>query len=169
MLFRSEFEGSIYLELGKTLNIGVNAFAGTNFYGLVDGVQEVATSYYSSLRRPGMFYGYKEHSERDEGDHVAALSVELRTRLGRLINLLGGDYYAFLNGSVGAVRVADGASIDFLPLRMSYSLGVGARVTDSFGILGAVCLNYDAGAPSPLVPAFTVEFGSFSSRFETRR
>jgi len=166
---RAEFEGSFHFDLGKTLNIGLNAFAGTDFYTLVDGAQDVATSYYSNLRRPGMFYGYKEHSERSEGDHVAALSVELRARLGRLVNLLGGDYYVFLNGSVGAVRVADGADIDFFPLRMSYALGAGARITDNLGILGAVCLNYDEGAANPLAPAFTIEFGSFSSRFETRR
>jgi len=149
---RAEFEGSLHFDLGKTLNIGLNAFAGTDFYGLVDGAQDVATSYYSNLRRPGMFYGYKEHSERSEGDHVAALSVELRARLGRLVNLLGGDYYVFLNGSVGAVRVADGADIDFFPLRMSYALGAGARITDNLGILGAVCLNYDEGAANPWRP-----------------
>jgi len=166
---RVEIAGSLHFDIGKTLNIGVNAFAGTDFYCLVDGVPDVATSYYSSLRRPGMFYGYMERSERAEGDHAVAISLELRARLGRLINLLGGDYYVFLNGSLGGARVADGATIDFFPLRMSYALGAGARITDNLGILGAVCLNYDEGSVNPLAPAFTIEFGSFSSRFETRR
>ena len=166
---RAGVEGSLHFDVGKTFNIGVNAFASTDFYCLVDGIPDVATSYYSSLRRPGMFYGYMERSERAEGDHAAAVSLELRARLGRLINLLGGDYYVFLNGSLGAVRVADGANIDFFPLRMSYALGAGARITNNLGILGAICLNYDEGSANPLSPAFTVEFGSFSWRFETRR
>lgn len=166
---RAEFEGSLHFDLGTILNIGVKAFAGTDFYGLVDGAETVDTSYYFGLRRPGMFYGYKEHSERAEGDHAAALSLTLRARLGRLINLLGGDYYAFFNSSLGAVRVAEGTEIDFFPFRMSYALGLGARISDNLGILGALCLNYDQGASNPLAGAFTVEFGSFSSRLETRR
>ncbi|MCE1157774.1 MAG: hypothetical protein LWX23_08290 [Spirochaetia bacterium] len=52
---------------------------------------------------------------------------------------------------------------------MSYALGLGARISDNLGILGALCLNYDQGASNPLAGAFTVEFGSFSSRLETRR
>ena len=116
-----------------------------------------------------MFYGYPDHSERGEGDHVAAVSLELRARLGRLIELLGGDVFAFANGSVGTVRVGDGTVMDFLPIRTSLALGAGVRITDSIGILGAVCLNYDQGAATPLIPAFTLEFGSFSSRLENRR
>jgi NTE family protein len=166
---RAEFEGSVHSNIGKTLNVGVSAFAGTDFSGLVPGAKEMSTSYFFGLRRPGMFYGYQDHSERGEGDHVAALSLELRARLGRLVELIGGDMFAFANGSAGTVRVGDGRTMDFLPLRTSFALGAGARMTDSIGILAAVCMNYDQGAATPLTPAFTIEFGSFSSRFENRR
>ncbi len=166
---RAEFEGTFNSNIGKVFNVGVTTFAGTDLNGLVPGVGEIPSSYYFGLRRPGMFYGYQDHSLRGEGDHAVAVSVELRARFGRIVQLIGGDTFAFANGSVGAVRVEGDPSMDFLPLRSSFALGAGARITDSIGIRGAVCLNYDSGASTPLTPAFTVEFGSFSSRFEDRR
>ena len=166
---RAELEGTFNSNIGKAFNVGVTTVAGTDFNGLLPGAGDIPSSYYFGLRRPGMFYGYQDHSLRGEGDHVVAVSLEFRARLGRLVQLIGGDTFAFANSSMGAVRVEGDSSMDFLPLRTSFALGAGARITDSIGIRGAVCLNYDSGASTPLTPAFTVEVGSFSSPFEDRR
>lgn len=171
-LARMDVEAYGGFRLGSRLSGSAAAFLSTDFYGYLPGAVAAPDAFYSSLRRPGMFYGFTERGERVYGDHAAGASLELRWKFGKINPLLGGDIYGLVNASAGTVQTKEILSdslTDALPLRMSFAAGAGARVTDSFGILAAFCLNADQGSSAPLAPAFTLEFGSFAPRRENRR
>jgi len=95
--------------------------------------------------------------------------LELRARIGELNELLGGDLFAFANLSAGAAKVEDDPSVDFLPLRLDATLGIGARLSATFGFLVAASAISDGNPDASFRPALTVEIGTFSAELEDRR
>ena len=165
----AEFKLGGAVPLSKSLSLGVDSFVGTDFRGFLPAPAGLPPEQYFSLRQQGMFYGFEPRPDRGIGEHVAALSLELRARIGELNELLGGDLFAFANLSAGAAKVEDDPSVDFLPLRLDATLGIGARLSATFGFLVAASAISDGNPDASFRPALTVEIGTFSAELEDRR
>jgi NTE family protein len=165
----TDLSASCALPLGPRLSLAMSGFAGTDFSGYLPGIGQLPSARWYSLRQPGMFYGLEARPDREIGNHAAALAIELRANLGRISALLGGDLFGIANLSVGSTRVTDDPLTDFLPLRFNGSLGMGARITRSFGALAVVGLVSDSNAIHPIRPALTFELGTLSRFAEDRR
>ena len=170
--YSAELDFSLNLPFGKRTTVGFSGYAATDFSGLgiIDGANPLIEARRFSMRRPGIFYGIEDRPLRGVGNHVGALAVELRQKLGELNAILGGDLFLIANCSLGAVRITgEESSDDFLPLRWNASAGLGARIDKEFGLLVSAGLVYDGDATRPYRPAIGIELGSFRIRLEDRR
>ncbi len=157
------------LRLSKIMSLGVAGQMGTDFSGFVDGATMLPPVRRFDLRAPGMFYGLDRLSEYDSGDHVAGIGLELRRRIGRINALFGGDIIALANLSAGVVRVTGDPLRDFLPLRWNACLGLGVRLSPSFGILLTGGAVIDSDAAGGVRPALAFDIGSLSDFLEDLR
>jgi hypothetical protein len=117
-----------------------------------------------------MFYGLEPRPATGMGNHVAALALELRGKLGAISPVLGIDVFGLANVSVAAVRQGLLGNLDFPPLRWDGSIGIGARLAEHAGAMGAVSIVNDGNTTlaSPRF-AFTLELGTFAQFLEDRR
>lgn len=140
-----------------------NLFGGSDFTGIIAGIQPAKISYYSSLKQPGMFYGIGYVPSSCTGNSVVAGSLEFRHRIGVMNELIGGDIYLFANGSVGAtVQHDDPTSYDMWPLKWSATIGASARVSKHYGVLAGISILGNIDDTYPLLPALVIQLGSFS-------
>ncbi|HOV94710.1 MAG TPA: hypothetical protein PLT87_07515, partial [Spirochaetales bacterium] len=100
------------------------------------------------------------------GDTVAGIGIEIRHRIGKLNPILGGDFYAIANFSLGTTDWYGDDTVNYLPLRWSGTVGAGARLTNQLGAFAGVGL---VGSGSGLRPALTLLVGSFEEPIEDRR
>ena len=152
--------------IGNDSTIGVSAFLGSDFAGIIPGAAPVTTGQYFSLARNGMFYGMAGGEPQATGDTVAGIGVEVRHRIGKLNPILGGDFYAIANFSLGTTDWYGDDTVNYLPLRWSGTVGAGARLTNQLGAFAGVGL---VGSGSGLRPALTLLVGSFEEPIEDRR
>ena len=155
--------------LSRIMSLGVSGQMGTDFSGFVNGATALPPVRRFDLRAPGMFYGLDRLSERDSGDHVAGLGLELHRRVGRISSLFGGDLIALANLSAGVARVTGDSFRDFLPIRWNACLGLGLRLSPSFGILVTGGAVIDGDAAGGVKPALSFEIGSMSDFLEDLR
>jgi len=148
------------LPLGRRTSLGATLFAATDLSGFLPGAGKLPSPEWYSLVHPGTFPLLETRSARGTGDHVAAASLELRRRIGRMNALLGGDVYAIANLSAGAVRITGDAADDFLPLRWSGGLGLGSRFAEHLGVLAMAGFVLDDDPLAPIRPAVSVRIGS---------
>ncbi|HUX38471.1 MAG TPA: patatin-like phospholipase family protein [Rectinemataceae bacterium] len=157
------------LPLGRRASLSLEFFAGTDFSSYLPGLGELPSSEWFALAHPGIFPLLETRSARGIGNHVLASSLESRYRMGRMNALLGGDIYAIANLSAGAARITGNPAVDFLPLRWSGGLGVGARFVEHLGIEAMVGFVLDEDPLAPIRPAFSVRLGSLAEFPEDRR
>lgn len=165
--FQAELGLDAVFRLDRRDSLGLALFAGTDLAGLVEGSIPVPSSFYSSLRRPGMFYGFSAAEPEIQGDHVLGLGLEWRRRIAR-INPLFGRVYLFGNASLG-LRALQGESLASLPLLWSASGGLQVRLSPSLGLQLAGSLVSSDTSALGLAPALSLELGSFLERPEDRR
>ncbi|HUW42392.1 MAG TPA: patatin-like phospholipase family protein [Rectinemataceae bacterium] len=168
---QAELDAMAAIPAGESDTIGLAAFGGTDFAGLVPGARAAEPSYYPSLRHPGMFYGLGYGSSRSVGDDMAAVGLEYRHRIGRISSLVGGEVYLFGNASAaGIAQYGEPSTYDLAPLRYDLCLGAGTRLAREFGIMVGVSLLGNLDDVQPLTPALAIEMGSFSDgRVEDKR
>ena len=152
--------------IGNDSTIGVSAFFGSDFAGIIPGAAPVPTGQYFSLARNGMFYGMAGGEPEGTGDTVAGIGIEIRHRIGKLNPILGGEFYAIANFSLGTTDWYGEDTINYLPLRWSGTVGAGAKLTNQLGAFAGVGL---VGSGSGLRPALTLLIGSFNDAIEDRR
>ena len=156
--------------LSASSSLALAAVASTDLAGIVEGFSDAPLAFLPSLRHPGMFYGATEYGDDFIGDHIAGLGIEYRKRLGSIHALLGGDLFAFCNASGGLVAATDSSEgLALSSVRLSICAGMGARVSRSFGAIVAFSLHNGVSDAYPIIPALTVEIGSFSTRVEDLR
>lgn len=165
----AELRWNAALRLSRIMSLGVAGQIGTDFSGFVDGATVLPPVRRFDLHAPGMFYGLGRLSERDSGDHVAGLGLELRRRIGRVSALFGGDIIALANLSAGVARVTGDPFRDFFPLRWNACLGLGLRLSPSFGFLLTGGAVIDSDAAGGVRPALSFEIGSMSDFLEDLR
>jgi NTE family protein len=168
---QAELEASAAIPMGEDDTLGISAFGGTDFSGIVSGANPAKVSYYSSLKHPGMFYGIGYSSYDSVGNSVVAGALEYRHRIGLANSIVGGDIVALLNGSVGSiVQYDEPTTYSMVPLRYSVSLGIGAKIARHFGVMAAMSLLGNLDSTQPLTVALAVEMGSFTGgRVEDKR
>lgn len=154
------------LPLGEKTSLGFSAFAGSDFAGIIPGVQPAPDSRYFVLPRRGLFYGLIPKDPYAQGDTVGAIGLELRRNLGRINPILGGDIFLVLNGSLGTADMYEDPTVDFFPLRWSVTAGAGVRVTNETGLFAGAGV---VSVGNRLRPALTVSLGSFEDSLEDRR
>jgi NTE family protein len=161
------------LPLSDKFTLGMVGFAASDFSGVPGISGKLPAEREFSIRQNGMFYGLEPNPAMGMGNHVAALALELRMKLGTISPLLGIDFFGLANFSMAAVRQGlpgNADFIDFLPLRWDCSLGLGAHLTDHLGIMLAFSFVNDGNVPlNPRRFAFTLEVGSFAQFLEDRR
>ncbi len=165
-----DLSGQLAAPLSAGSALGLAWAVTSDLSGLVEGFGEAPLPFMASLRRPGMFYGATDWGIDSIGLHVAGLGLEYRIRLGSLHPLLGGDLLAFANLSGGLAALSPSLAGDgSFSLRLSASVGLGARLSESFGALAALSLQNGPSVEYPVVPALTLELGSFATRAEELR
>lgn len=165
--FQTEIGLDTVLRLGRRDSLGLALFMGTDLAGLVPGFPAPPSSFYSTLRRPGMFYGYSASDPRSKGDHALGLGLEWRRRISRITPLLG-RLYLFGNASLGATALEE-EDLPSVPLLWCLSAGFQARLSPSLGLQLAASLQSSGSSALPLAPALSLEFSSFLQRPEDRR
>jgi NTE family protein len=153
------------LPIGQRGTIGVTAFAGLDFAGLLPGAEAEPSAFYSSLRHPGLFYGISKDDPSILADNAAALGLEYRHRVASFSPLFG-RAYVFGNASFGAM-LSPGMSSAAIPFVWCASGGMDLRISRNFGV--QVALSLTAGTFNPLVPVFSVDIGNFLERPKERR
>lgn len=161
-----EIDFEAVFSLGANLNLGVTAFAGTDFAGFIPGAAAVDSSRYFRLARQGMFYGLNGNETQGKGDSVAGIGLELRKKIGLLNPVLGGDVFLVANASLGTADWYGESLVDFLPLRYSATFGLGLRLGDELGVFGGAGV---VGLSGKIRPAVTLMIGSFEDKPEDRR
>jgi outer membrane protein assembly factor BamA len=164
--FKLEADYEFAKPIGYDTTLGVAAFAGTDFAGIIPGAAKVTGARYFSLARQGMFYGMTAGEPQGTGDTVAAVGLELRHRVGKINPVLGGDFYGIANFSLGTTDWYGEDTVNYLPLRWSGTIGAGAKLTNQLGGFAGVGLVGSAGT---LRPALTLLIGSFEDAIEDRR
>ncbi len=165
-----EWNFNTALPLSRRITLGAVGYVASDFSGFLDVNGSLPTEREFTIRQPGMFYGLEPRPQTGTGNHIGALALELRVKLGALSPLLGIDIFTLANASVAAVRQDQVEDIDFLPLRWNGSLGLGARITDHTGVL--IAASYVNDGNETLTPqrfALSLEFGTFAQFLEDRR
>jgi len=157
------------LPLAARTSLAISFFAGSDFSGFLPVKGSLPPARWYGLRHPGIFHELEARPERGLGNHVGALGLELRSRLGRLNALVGGDVFGLVNLSVGAVRVTGDPSSDFLPLRWDGSLGLGLRMGRGFGALLSAGLVVDGNRFESWRPGLCLELGMLRESERDRR
>jgi len=160
----ADFEAA--LPLGSATTLGVAAFVGTDFAGIIAGVPSVSSSRYFSLARQGMFYGINSAEPQGTGDTLAGVGLELRHKIGRVNPILGGDLFLIANASLGTSDWYGDSTVDYLPLRWAGTLGAGLKVNSRLGVFAGAGL---VGLSNSIRPALTIMIGSFEDKLEDRR
>ncbi|MCE5256343.1 MAG: patatin-like phospholipase family protein [Spirochaetaceae bacterium] len=160
----ADFEAA--LPLGQATTLGIAAFAGTDFAGIIPGAPNVSSSRYFTLARQGMFYGINDTEPQGTGDTLAGIGLEVRHKIGRINPILGGDIYLMANASVGTADWYGDSTVEYLPLRYSGTLGAGLRLSSQMGIFAGAGI---VGISNTVQPAFTLMIGSFEDKLEDRR
>jgi NTE family protein len=164
----AELDLSLALPLSDRVSLGVAGFAATDFNGILPGAETTLPGYLFNLRRPGMFYGLEPFPVMEIGEHAVAAAVELRGKIGELSPVLGGELFTIVNLSGGMVWNQARPFIDLGQPSLCASVGIGVRITPSFGLLAAASLVWDVN-PIPLRPALSIELGSLGDFLEDRR
>jgi len=166
-----DFGSAAALPIGPRSSLAFALFAGTDFSGFIPSVGSLPSPYWYVLAHPGLgiFPLLETRSARGLGDHAMAGSIEARHRVGRLNALLGGDIYAMANLSAGAARITGDNGVDFLPLRWSAGVGLGARFVEHLGAEAMAGFILDDDPLAPLRPAFSFRIGTLGQYSEDRR
>ncbi len=165
--FQAELGLDAVFRTGPRDSLGLALFAGTDLAGLAPGFSPVPSSFYSSLRRPGMFYRFSASAPEIQGDHALGLGLKWRRRIAR-INPLFGRVYLFANASLG-LSALQGDRLASLPLLWCASGGLQVRLSPSLGLQLAGSLGRSETSALGLAPALSLELGSFLQRPEDRR
>jgi NTE family protein len=165
----AELRWNAALPLTRKLSFGFAGSAATDFTDIIHGAPALPQTRLFDLRSSGMFYGLDPRSDLETGHHMLGLGFELRSKLGQVNRLLGGDIFGIANVSVATAYESEKLADQALPLRWNPSLGLGLRVSRYLGLLLAGGIVADSGDLASLRPALSLQLGSFRDFPEDRR
>jgi NTE family protein len=165
----AELRWNAALALSRRLSLGFAGCAATDFSGVFPEGPYLPQTRLFDLSANGMFYGLDPRPDLRTGHHMLGVGLELRRKLGRISRTFGGDVFGLANLSVATAYQDEALADERFPLRWNPSLGLGLRISRTFGLLVAGGVVVDSGDFVALRPAFCLQLGSFDDFSEDRR